>query len=68
MFFSLSALLMRRKQIIGKLRQCGAVTEAAAVTLADAGVWGPNAFPWLIERLIREGILARTADGRYYLL
>lgn len=60
--------IIRRNYIIRRLKKCGAVSEQTAKTLEAAGVFNPRAFPRVNDVLVRQGILAKTADGRYYLL
>ena len=58
--------LIRRNLIIRKLRACGATSEQTAKTLAEAGVLNPDGFRRITERLVDNGTIHRTADGRYY--
>ncbi|MCR5263269.1 MAG: hypothetical protein K6D94_05305 [Clostridiales bacterium] len=58
--------LIRRNLIIRKLRACGATSEQTARTLAEAGVLNPDGFRRITERLVDNGTIRRTADGRYY--
>ena len=58
--------LIRRNLIIRKLRACGATSEQTARTLAEAGVLNPDGFRRITERLVDNGTIHRTADGRYY--
>ena len=60
-------LLLRKKIIITKLQQCGAVSEATAKTLEEAGVVNPNAFSKLNEKLVKDKVLGKTKDNKYYL-
>ena len=62
------ALLLRRKVIIKKLQQSGAVSEATAKTLEEAGVFNPNAFSRVTEHMVENNILAKTQTGKYYLV
>ena len=64
----LPVLLIRKKLIIKKLSQCGAFTEETAKTLEKAGVFNPNAFPKLNEKLVKDNVLAITKDNKYYLV
>ena len=59
--------VIRRNLILRKLKKANATDESRALTLEQAGVARPNAFPVITERLVQKGILARTADGKYYL-
>lgn len=63
-----SALVIRRNLIIKKLKAVNANSEDTAVTFAEAGVFNSDAFPRITERMIQQGILAKTADGKYFLL
>lgn len=62
-----SASIIRRNLIIKKLKAANATGEDTAVTLAEAGIFNPNAFPLITERMVKQGILVKTADGKYYL-
>lgn len=64
----LSTVVMRRKQIIDKLKEHGAVSEETAMTLADAKVFNPDAFMGIVDKLVKEKIIGRTVDNRYYVL
>lgn len=59
--------LIRRKAIVKKLRNCGAVSPENAKTLAEAGIINPNILPGITERMIEKGIIKKTVDGRYYI-
>ena len=61
-------LLLRRKVIIKKLQQSGAISEESAKTLEEAGVFNPNAFPRITEDMVKRNILAKTNTGKYYLV
>lgn len=63
----LAAIAMRRKKIVEQLKKCGAVSEETAVTLADAGIFNPNAFHGIADRLVAEKLIRATSDGRYYI-
>ena len=60
-------LLMRKKNIIRKLKSNGAISKETAKTLKEAGVFNPDAFPKIIERLVKDRILIKTNDNKYYL-
>ena len=60
-------LLMRRKMIINKLQQNGAISEETAKTLEEIKVMNPNAFPKVTEQLVKDKILVKTKDNKYYL-
>ena len=67
MTFLTPALLLRRKAITQKLKKSGAVDEENAVTLGEAGVPYPKAFPKITDDLTKLNILAKTENGKYYL-
>lgn len=60
-------LLLRRKMIIKKLQQSGAISEETAKTLEEAGVFNPNAFSKVNEKLVKDKVLVKTKDNKYYL-
>lgn len=60
-------LLLRKKVIIKKLQQSGAISEATAKTLEEAGVFNPSAFPKVNEKLVKDKVLVKTKDNKYYL-
>ena len=59
--------LIRRNVILKKLSECGATSEKTARTLAEDGVINPNWFKRITELLMRQSIIHRTPDGRYYI-
>lgn len=59
--------LIRKKLIIKKLAECGAFSEETSKTFVEAGIINPNGFDKVNERLIRQNILVKTKDGKYYL-
>lgn len=65
--FGIPALLIRKKQILKKLEQSGAISEETAKTLEEAEVFNPNAFSRLNDKLVKDKILVRTKNNRYYL-
>lgn len=65
--FGTPAILMRKKQILKKLQQSGAVSEETAKTLEEAGVFHPNAFARLNDKLVENKILVRTKNNKYYI-
>ena len=58
--------LIRRNIIVKSLRSCGAVSEETAKNFAEAGIINPNGFKRITEILVKQGIIHRTTDGRYY--
>lgn len=64
---TMPVLLLRRKRIIKKLLESGAFSETTAKTLQEAGVFIPDAFPKMTEKLVKENVLVKTKDNKYYL-
>lgn len=60
-------LLLRRKMVINKLKKCNAISEGNAVTLKEAGMFYPKAFPKIIQNLIDLDVIKKTRDGKYFL-
>ena len=58
--------LIRRNVIIKRLKESGACSPETAKTFAEAGVINPNAFSRITEKLIKQGVVHRTANGKYY--
>ena len=58
--------LIRKKVIVKKLLESGAMSESAAKTLAEAGVINPNGFQGITDRLVAAGVIHRTSDNKYY--
>ena len=65
--FGSPALLMRKRIILKKLEQNGAISEGTAKTLEEIGVFNPNAFSKLNDKLVKDKILIRTKTDKYYL-
>lgn len=63
----LPALLLRKKQVVKKLQQSGAISLETAKTLEEAGVFNPNAFQKVNDKLVKDKVLIRTTDNKYYL-
>ena len=59
--------LIRKRVILYRLAAAGAVSPESAKTLAEAGVLNPNGLKMFTDILVRQGVICRTADGRYYL-
>ena len=59
--------LIRRNAIVKQLNTCGAVSEDTAKTLAEAGVINPDGFRRITDRLVKDGTIHRTKDGKYYI-
>ena len=58
--------LIRRNVIVKHRRACGAVSEATAKTLAEAGVINPNGFKRITNHLVESGVIHKTSDNKYY--
>lgn len=58
--------LIRRNYVIRKLRECGALSPAIAVTFRQAGIINPNGFQRVTQIMRKRGTLAAVGD-RYYL-
>lgn len=65
--FGSPVLLMRKRIILKKLEQNGAISEETAKTLEEIGVFNPNAFSKLNDKLVKDKILIRTKTDKYYL-
>ena len=65
--FGSPVLLMRKRIILKKLEQNGAISEETAKTLEEIGVCNPNAFSKLNDKLVKDKILVRTKNNKYYL-
>ena len=59
--------LIRKNIIIKKLTECNAFSEETAKTFIEAGIINPDGFNKVNEKLIKEKIVVRTKDGKYYL-
>ena len=59
--------LIRKKLIIKKLTECNAFSEETAKTFNEVGIVNPNGFNKINERLIRQKVIVKTKDGKYYL-
>ena len=59
--------LIRKNYIIKKLTESNAFSEETAKTFLEAGIINPNGFNKINERLIKQKVLVKTKDGKYYL-
>jgi len=59
--------LIRRNVIIKKLTEHGAVSPETAVTFREAGIISPDGFAIVTRKLVKQGILAKTDENKYYL-
>ena len=60
--------LIRKNLILKRLKECGAVSEDTAKTLAEANVLNPNGFRPVTNRMVEQGVLGKTSDGKYYVI
>lgn len=60
--------LIRRNLILKRLKECGAVSYDTAKTLAEANVFNPNGFKPVTNRMVEQGVLGKTSDGKYYVI
>ena len=60
--------LIRKNLILKRLKECGAVSEDTAKTLAEANVLNPNGFKPVTNRMVEQGVLGKTSDGKYYVI
>ncbi len=59
--------LIRKNYIIKKLTESNAFSEETAKTFTEVGIINPNGFNKINERLIKQKVLVKTKDGKYYL-
>lgn len=59
--------MLRQKKIIEKLKKAGATSVPTAKTLAEAGVFNPEAFRGLTKNMVSDGILGTDGNNRYYI-
>ena len=60
--------IIRRNLILKRLKECGAVSEDTAKTLAEANVFNPNGFKPVTNRMVEQGVIGKTSDGKYYVI
>ena len=60
--------LIRKNLILKRLKECGAVSYDTAKTLAEANVLNPNGFKPVTNRMVEQGVLGKTSDGKYYVI
>lgn len=61
------AFMLRKKMILKKFKECGAISEESAKTLEEAGVFNPNVFPKVTEELVKQNKLIKTKSQKYYI-
>ncbi|MBP3840731.1 MAG: hypothetical protein IK997_01245 [Bacilli bacterium] len=59
--------LMRKNLIIKKLTECNAFSEETAKSFCEAGIINPNGFNKVNEKLVKQKVLVKTKEGKYYL-
>ena len=59
--------LIRRNHIIKKLKEANATCAERAKSFEEAGILNPHGFKAVTNRMIKSGILRKTADSKYYL-
>ena len=59
--------LIRRNVMIKRLKAIGATSAESAKTLAEAGVIHPNGFKRITDKLVKENIIHKTGDGKYFI-
>lgn len=59
--------LIRRNAVVKKLKESGALSAETAKTLAEAGVINPDGFKRITDRMVKTGVIHKTADGKYYI-
>ena len=59
--------LIRKNNIIKKLTDSNAFSEKTAKTFTEAGIINPTGFNKINEILIKQKVLTKTKDGKYYL-
>lgn len=59
--------LIRKKHIIKQLKKHGAVSESTAITFNEADIINPDKFKAVTKTMLNRNILAKTADGHFYL-
>lgn len=60
--------LLRRAMIIKRLERHGAISEESAKTLEEVGILNPNWFPKVTEKLLKDKIITKTGENKYYLI
>lgn len=66
MFFA-AIPLIRKKHILTKLLQAGAIFPDTAKTLSEAGVINADRFCMITRQLEKQGIIIPAGNGRYWL-
>ena len=67
MFFIPPIPLIRKMRIIRLLTKEKAFSKDTAKALDEIGLVNPYAFSIITKRLVKNGTISRTEDGKYYL-
>ena len=59
--------LIRKKIIIKKLKEYNAFSEETAKTFSEIGIINPNGFNKINEKLIKQKILSKKKNCKYFL-
>ena len=60
--------LIRQKMIIKLLARAKAFSSDSAKSLDEIGLVNPYGFPMITKRMVKQNIINRTCDGKYYLV
>lgn len=60
----ISLAFFKRKSIINKLKEKGAISEDTAVSINEIGILKDSLD--LIQKLTNDKVLVKTKDGKYY--
>lgn len=60
----ISLSFFKRKSIINKLKEKGAISEDTAVSINEIGILKDSLD--LIQKLTNDKVLVKTKDGKYY--
>lgn len=61
----ISLSFFKRKSIINKLKEKGAISEDTAVSINEIGILKDSLD--LIQKLTNDKVLVKTKDGKYYM-
>ena len=61
---SAAVIAIRRKRLIRRFREAGAVEPSRAITLGSIGE-RPS---WIFDQMVRHGVFVATQDGRFYMV
>jgi len=60
-------LLIRKMRIIKLLTKAKAFSKETAKPLDEIGLVNPYFFPKITEKLVKQGRISKTEDGKYYI-